>query len=102
MKAFLIGGFKLLAAVVSVGIVLFSIPLILFIAGTSVGDQQDRDVGMASVGLVLMIDGGIVGGWIFYALRRRKWWRLIVAAPFAVLALLGLLLIIEGKRGGVS
>jgi hypothetical protein len=57
---------------------------------------------MASTGIILMIDGGIKGGWLSHGLRRRKWWRLIVVAPVAALTLLGSLFLIAGRLGGVS
>jgi hypothetical protein len=102
MKASLTVVFKFLAAIVSVGFVLFSIPLLFFIVATSAGDPPEIDRAMASTGAILMIDGGIIGGWLFHGLRRRKWWRLIVVAPFAALTLLGGLFLIAGRLGGAS
>jgi hypothetical protein len=81
-------------AVASILIVIISGALFMFSAATSVGTEQDQTAGMNVAGKCLVLSSGIIVSWIVYGLRGA--WRIVTAAPFALLICLGLLWIFPG------
>jgi hypothetical protein len=90
LRIFLIG----ILAVASVLLAAVTVGLLLFAAGTSVGTEKDVQGGMKVGGICLLIISSIPLGWIVYGLRGG--WRIVSAAPFALLACLGMVWITTG------
>ena len=70
-------------ALASILAVMAAVGLFLFSAATSVGTAQDQAQGMRPAGVGLLVASGIPIAWIVYSLRGA--WRVVIAAPFAVL-----------------
>ena len=75
-------------ALASIFVVVAAAGLFMFAAATSMGTAQDEAHGMKVAGVCLAVASGIIVGWIAYGLRGA--WRVVIAAPFALLFCLGL------------
>jgi isoprenylcysteine carboxyl methyltransferase (ICMT) family protein YpbQ len=80
---------RIALAVVSIFIVIVLVGVFCFSVATSIGTEQDRIEGMRAAGLSIVLASGIILGWIVYGLRGA--WRVVSAAPLALLTCLGLL-----------